>query len=306
MTGLTGLAAEGVLAEHVPLAGFTTYKFGGPARWFLEARSEADIARLAEALSGETAPVPVVVLGRGSNVVISDLGFRGVVVHLGAGLAGLDIAPDGTVRAGGALPLPMLARRAAEADRGGLEFYVGIPGSVGGAVCMNAGCLGTDTAEWLITARIAGVRTGRVREAAPADLEMSYRHSAVGSDDVVVGAVYRTVPRPRRQAEARIREVTAWRRAHQPGGTLNAGSVFKNPPGDAAGRIIDALGLKGHRVGAVSVSERHANFFVAGEGARAQDVHDLVTDVRRIVYERSGVLLEPEVRFIGRFSGDPR
>lgn len=306
MNGLAGLVAEGLLTEHAPLAGLTTYKLGGPARWMLEADSERDIVRLAGALGEEQAPVPVVVLGRGSNAVISDLGYRGVVIHLGDGLSGLDIEPDGTVRVGGGLPLPVLARRSAAANRGGLEFYVGIPGSVGGAVCMNAGGHGSDTAEWLVRARLVDVLTGSIREAGPPELGMSYRHSEVGGHEVVVEAVFRTVPRPRRESEARIREVTAWRRDHQPGGTLNAGSIFKNPPSDAAGRIIDALGLKGFRVGAVRVSERHANFFVAGEGATAQDVHDLVAEVRRRVYEESGVLLEPEIRFIGRFSGDAR
>jgi UDP-N-acetylmuramate dehydrogenase len=306
MTGLGGLVADGLLIEHAPLAGMTTYKLGGPARWMLEADSEQDLVRLAEALGEEPAPVPVVVLGRGSNVVISDLGYRGVVIRLGAGLSGLDIDADGTVRAGGGLPLPVLARRSAEANRGGLEFYVGIPGSVGGAVCMNAGGHGSDTAEWLVRARLIDVLSGHVREAGPSELGMSYRHSEVGAHEMVSAAVFRTVPRPRREAEARIREVTAWRREHQPGGTLNAGSIFRNPPGDAAGRIVDALGLKGLTVGAVSVSERHGNFFVAGEGATAQDVHDLVAEVRRRVYEESGVLLEPEIRFIGRFSGDAR
>jgi UDP-N-acetylmuramate dehydrogenase len=306
MTGLGGLVADGLLIEHAPLAGMTTYKLGGPARWMLEADSEQDLVRLAEALGEEPAPVPVVVLGRGSNVVISDLGYRGVVIRLGAGLSGLDIDADGTVRAGGGLPLPVLARRSAEANRGGLEVYVGIPGSVGGAVCMNAGGHGSDTAEWLVRARLIDVLSGHVREAGPSELGMSYRHSEVGAHEMVSAAVFRTVPRPRREAEARIREVTAWRREHQPGGTLNAGSIFRNPPGDAAGRIVDALGLKGLTVGAVSVSERHGNFFVAGEGATAQDVHDLVAEVRRRVYEESGVLLEPEIRFIGRFSGDAR
>jgi UDP-N-acetylmuramate dehydrogenase len=306
MTGLAGLVAGGLLIEYAPLAALTTYKFGGAARWLLEANSEADLVRLAEALAAEPAHMPVVVLGRGSNVVISDLGFRGVVVRLGSDLGELDITADGTVGAGGALPLPVLARRSAEADRGGLEFYVGIPGSVGGAVCMNAGCHGSDTSEWLMSARMVDLRTGRVREADPAALGMSYRHSEVGGDEVVTRASFRTVSRPQRDAEARIREITAWRREHQPGGTFNAGSIFKNPPGDAAGRIIDSLGLKGFRVGGASVSRRHANFFEAAEGATAQDVHDLIAEVRRRVFEESGVLLEPEVRFIGRFSGDAR
>lgn len=301
MTGLAGLAAAGLLREHVSLAALTTYKFGGPARWLLDAESEEDVIRLAGALSVEPEPVEVAVLGRGSNVVISDAGFPGVVVRPGTGMAVIDLGDDGTVSAGSAAPLPLLARRTAEAGRGGLEFFVGIPGSVGGAVCMNAGCHGSDTASWLIRARIVDLTTGRAGDTTPADLDMSYRHTTVRSTDVVVGALFDTVPRSRGDAEQRIREITRWRREHQPGGTLNAGSVFKNPEGDAAGRIIDACGLKGLSVGPVSVSERHANFFVASEGATAQDVYDLVRRVASTVRDRTGVVLVPEVRFVGEF-----
>jgi len=303
-SGLPGLAAAGVLREHVPLAPLTTYRFGGPARWMLDAESEADVVRLAEALGEEPERVPVIVLGRGSNVVISDAGFPGVVIRPGSGLAGIDLRGDGTVAAGAAAALPMVARRTAEAGRGGLEFFVGIPGSVGGAVCMNAGCHGSETAQWLRRARIVDLAAATVGESTPADLEMSYRHSTVRAHEVVVSAVFDTVLRPRAEAEARIREITRWRRDHQPGGTLNAGSVFKNPEGDAAGRIIDACGLKGYRVGGVSVSERHANFFVAGEGATAADLHRLVHRVRALVEERCGVVLTPEIRFVGPFAAE--
>jgi UDP-N-acetylmuramate dehydrogenase len=178
---------------------------------------------------------------------------------------------------------------------------VGIPGSVGGAVCTNSGCRGTDTAEWLVTARVIDLRTGEVQDRMVHELGLAYRHSDLTEMDMVVEATFRTVPRPRREAEEMMREITRWRRDHQPGGTLNAGSVFKNPPGDAAGRLIDSVGLKDLRVGGVSVSPRHANFFVAETGASAQDLYDLVAEVRRRVREQTGVDLEPEVRFVGAF-----
>ena len=202
------------------------------------------------------------------------------------------------------MPLPRLARFAAAHDRGGLEFFVGIPGSVGGAVRMNAGGHGSDTATWLLDATILNRLTLNERSDEPADLDLAYRHSNLDDADLVVAARFRTVEQSRARGEEILRDVTRWRKQHQPGGTLNAGSVFKNPRGDAAGRIIDALGLKGYRRGGVAVSDVHANFFVSNEGARAQDVWDLVWAIRRRVGDETGVWLEPELRFVGRFEGD--
>ena len=299
MSALDRLAADGLLERDVDLAPLTTYKMGGTARWMLEAEREADVVRLARALAEE--PVPVFVLGRGSNVVVSEEGFPGVVVRPAGAFVAWDLTDDGIATAGAAVPLPVLARGTAAAGRGGLEWFVGVPGSVGGAVCMNAGCFGSDTAEVLVTARILDLRSGDVAESGPDDLSMAYRSTSVGPHDMVLSARFRTHPVDSEAAMARIREITRWRRDHQPGGTLNAGSVFKNPDGDAAGRIIDEVGLKGFRVGGVSVSERHANFFVAEGEATPSDVYRLVAEVRRRVREATGVDLEPEVRFIGFF-----
>jgi UDP-N-acetylmuramate dehydrogenase len=283
----------------VPLAPLTTYRFGGPARYLVEAESEADLTAVAALASDEH--LPVFVLGRGSNVVIATRGFEGVVVRLGVGFGQRSIAADGTVTAGGAVPLPVLARECARAGAGGLEFFVGIPGSVGGAVRMNAGCHGSDTAGWLVAARVVSLGSGTTADRSPDELGLSYRHSNLAEDDIVVSARFRTVPTTPTAAEARIREITRWRKETQPGGTLNAGSVFKNPPGDAAGRIIDSVGLKGFRVGGVEVSKRHANFFVAGDGATPEDVRALVAAVRDRVRTATGIELEPELRFIGGF-----
>ncbi len=292
---LIDLERRGLVERDRSLAGLTTYKFGGQAAWFAEVETFSDLAEVAGA-----GGVPHVVLGRGSNVVISDRGYRGLVIRLAGEFNQIHFDGDG-VEAGGAVALPRLARACANVDRGGLEWYVGIPGSVGGAVVMNAGGHGSDTAEWLIEASVLDTATGRITAETPADLDLSYRHSRLGSNHIVLRARYRTIARPKSEGDALMREITTWRKEHQPGGTFNAGSVFKNPPGDAAGRIIDDAGLKGFAVGGVSVSTRHANFFVADDDASAQDVFDLVHAVQRLVEERTGLTLEPEIRFIGEF-----
>lgn len=297
---LADLASEGLIEADRPLGALTTYKFGGPAAWYGEPVNEIELAGIVHAC--RDAGLPFFVLGRGSNVVVADSGFAGVVVRLAGEFNEMSFL-EGHVIAGGAVSLPRLARAGAAAGRGGLEFYVGIPGSVGGAVMMNAGGHGSDTAEWLVEATVLDSVTGAQTREGPISLELGYRHSRLRPTDIVLGARFRTVPRDRSEGERLMREITAWRKEHQPGGTLNAGSVFKNPAGDAAGRLIDACGLKGFTVGGVSVSERHANFFVASEQATAQDVFDLVSAVRRLVAERTGVELQPEIRFLGDFGG---
>lgn len=285
-----------MIERDKPLAPMTTYKLGGNAALFADVGTVAELeAVLAEAPGG----VPVFVLGRGSNVLFSDRGFPGLVVRLGGEF--LDIRRDGDViEAGAAVPVPKLARFAAAEERSGLEFFVGWPGSVGGAVRMNAGGHGADTASVLIDASV--LRSREVLVLTPSDLELAYRHSNLSDDDVVLAARFRTRDGVRADIEAEMRAITRWRKEHQPGGTHNAGSVFKNPPGDSAGRIIDSLGLKGYRHGAVSVSTMHANFLVAESGATAQDVYGLICEVRRIVREETGVDLEPELRLVGPFA----
>ena len=296
---LADLVDSGYLQKRVPLGPLSTYKFGGVAQYLFEASGEDDLLGLARVLADH--PIPVVALGRGSNVVISDHGFPGVVIRPGPELSWWRLSDDGTVAAGAATPLPVVGRASARRGRGGLEFFVGIPGSIGGAVRMNAGCFGTETADRLVTARIVDMRTATARTAASADLDLRYRHSNLQDGEVVVEAAFMTIERDAIEAEAEIRAITRWRKDNQPGGTYNAGSVFKNPPGDAAGRIIDELGLKGLRVGGAAVSDRHANFFVADESATSQDVYDLVSEVRKRVADALGVELHPEVRFLGSF-----
>ncbi len=287
----------------VPLAPMTTYKLGGPAAWYVEVGDEAHLSEVLQSVSDD---VEMLILGRGSNLLISDRGFPGLVIRLLGEFLDVTVDGAGFVHAGGAASMPRVARSAADAGRCGLEFMVGIPGTVGGGVRMNAGGHGSEISQWLVDAAIIDRASGTRVEKRVEDLGLSYRHSNLGLGDIVVATRFRTDPCGSLESEEQIREITRWRKEHQPGGTFNAGSVFKNPVGDAAGRLIDRAGLKGFRRGGVAVSEMHANFLVADEHATAQDVWDLIWAVRRRVAESEGVWLTPEIRFAGSFerSGD--
>ena len=291
-------AAEllGPLAQrHVPIGPMTTYRVGGPADVFVDVTSDADLCRVADAVAATG--VPVLVVGRGSNLLVADAGFRGVAVRLGDAFAGVDV--EGTVvRAGGALSLPVLARRTAAAALTGLEWAVGVPGSVGGAVRMNAGGHGAETSETLRRVRLVDLATAADDVVAARDLDLSYRHSNVRPSQVVVWAEFELAPGDAAASEAQIAEIVRWRRENQPGGQ-NCGSVFTNPPDDSAGRLVDAAGLKGHRVGTAFVSPKHANFIQADDGGRAGDVRHLIAAVQQAVEERFGIRLVPELRMIG-------
>jgi UDP-N-acetylmuramate dehydrogenase len=301
MTTFDSLIAAGRVWQDVRLGSLTTYKLGGPARFYIEIAGEEELPGLAAALAAD--PVPVLIIGRGSNLVISDQGWPGLAIRFGFAFTeiGLGPEPDWVVTAGAATTLPRLARETVSRGRGGLEFYVGIPGSVGGAVHTNAGGHGSETADWLISARVFDLETARFRTLSSRELDFQYRSSNLRPTDVVVAADFRTESTGIAEGQEQLREITRWRRANQPGGTLNAGSVFRNPEGDAAGRVIDELGLKGFRVGGASVSTKHANFFEAGPDATAQDVYDLVGEIRKQVAEKTGIELVPEVQFAGPF-----
>jgi UDP-N-acetylmuramate dehydrogenase len=278
-----------------PLGALTTYRVGGPAALLMTAEDETDLALARRAVS-ET-DVPVIVVGRGSNLLVADAGFPGLAVVLGEGFAGIEI--DGTrVRAGGAVSLPVLARQTAAAGLTGLEWAVGVPGSVGGAVRMNAGGHGSDTAQHLRRYRFVDLAGGEDGEFAADRLAFAYRHSSVAANHVVVWGEYELAPGDSEASAAEISEIVKWRRANQPGGQ-NAGSVFTNPPDDSAGRLVDAAGLKGHRVGTAHVSTKHANVIQADEGGSADDVWRLVHEVQRVVAERTGIHLHPELRVVG-------
>lgn len=297
---VAGALGRDAVAE-APLGARTTYRVGGPAALLATAATEDDLARVHQALAVAGAPVPVLVVGQGSNLLVADAGFPGLVVVLDGELAAIEVpgAPGAAaVRAGGGARLPVLARRAAAAGLRGLEWAVGVPGSVGGAVRMNAGGHGSDMAACLVSARVVDLSTGKADERSVASLGLAYRTSALGPAEVVVAAELRAQPGDRAAAEAALAEIVRWRRANQPGGA-NAGSVFTNPPGDAAGRLVEAAGCKGLRIGTAEVSTKHANFIQADAGGRAADVRAVIERVRQLVAERLGVALVPEVRMVG-------
>ncbi len=285
----------GAARRHQPLGARTTYRVGGTAALTVEPTDEDALVAVARALDG--LQVPVLVVGNGSNLLIADRGFDGLAIFLGSGFSYL--AVDGSeVRAGAALDLPALARRTAAAGLRGLEWAVGVPGTVGGALRMNAGGHGSDTAATLVAYRHVDLRAGTVTEARATDLAATYRHTSLSSTDVVVEATFGLAPGDPAEARATIDEIVRWRRANQPGGS-NAGSVFTNPPGDSAGRLIDACGFKGRRVGTAEVSPKHANFIQVDRRGSADDVRRLIEQVREDVAAATGTGLVPEVQMVG-------
>lgn len=290
------LVADGVVVADAPLGPLTTYKAGGPARYLATIDTRDDLDRLID--SGLTGSMEILILGRGSNLVVADAGFDGLVIRLGGEFLTISVHLD-IVTGGGAAPLPRLARAAVDDGVLGLEFFVGVPGSVGGAVRQNAGCFDVETVDRLISANLIDLVTGEQRSAGGEELDLSYRHSNLRTTDLVVSAEFQGERGDPDLGRELMREITRWRRDHQPGGTLNAGSVFKNPPDIAAGQLIDDLGLKGTKVGDVAVSTKHANFFVAGPAATSEDIVRLVQHIKDTVFQRSGTMLEPEIQFVG-------
>jgi len=281
--------------RDVPLGPLTTYRVGGAAALFVEARSVDDLSAVAAAV--DATGLPTLVVGKGSNLLVADAGFPGVAVVLGDAFATVEVTGT-AVRAGGAAALPVVARRTVRKGLTGFEWAVGVPGSVGGAVRMNAGGHGSDMAATLVDARVVDLTTGADRTVAAADLALGYRRSAVAPTDAVVAATLSLTVGDRAAGEQALSEIVGWRRANQPGGQ-NAGSVFTNPPGDSAGRLVDAAGCKGLRVGSAEVSAKHANFFQADAGGSADDLVALMAEVRRRVREHAGVDLHPETRLVG-------
>jgi UDP-N-acetylmuramate dehydrogenase len=297
-------ALLGPLAEHdVPLAPLTTYRVGGAAALFIRPASLDQLHVLARAVA-ETG-VPVLVVGRGSNLLVADEGFAGIAVSLSAFDAGIAIEHT-TVTAGGAVALPVLARRTVSAALTGFEWAVGVPGSVGGGVRMNAGGHGSDMAASLSTVQLFDLRRDEVVVVPSSELGLRFRGSDIGIHQIVLSATLQLRPGVITESEAELDEVVRWRREHQPGGQ-NAGSVFVNPvPGEiTAGALIDHVGLRGFRMRTAYVSDKHANFIQGTEGGSARDVHDLIELVRRVVAERTGHLLRSEVQLVGFDNVDP-
>jgi UDP-N-acetylmuramate dehydrogenase len=295
-------ACTGAVRGDVSLAGHTTLRVGGPARVLVEAEEDGDLAAVGRA--ARTHDVRVLVLGRGSNMLVTDAGWPGIALVLGRGLRGIELAaPHGGRRrlhVGGAEPLPVVAVATADAGLGGFAWGAGVPGTVGGAVRMNAGAHGEEMVDALVEAELFRLEAG-VREVWPADqLGLRYRGSSLPSDAVVVAATLELPVAGAEQVRAEIAEVRRWRRAHQPINRPNCGSVFVNPQGDSAGRLIDDAGLRGLRHGGARVSEMHANFIVTEPGATAADVLAVIDEVRATVLARHGVELRSELVVVGQ------
>ena len=283
-----------------PLAPLTSFRLGGPAALYLEPESDADLAAAGEAIV--VSSVPFVIIGKGSNILVSDDGFRGLVLRLGRGFRW--VARDGLhLSAGGAIPLPALSGVALRHGLSGIEFGVAIPASLGGSIRMNAGAHGRAMADVLETIQIYRLREGRAETVPAGGAGLAYRRSRLAEDAVVTGGAVALSTGDVADIRASMDEARAWRRRTQPLAEPNCGSVFTNPEGDHAARLIDAAGGKGRRVGGAVVSAKHANFIVAEPGSRSADVLALIRDVRSLVEASSGVMLEPEVKLIGAFDG---
>ena len=288
---------SGRVEASVPLAPRTTLKVGGPALALVVAETPQDL--LATARICASHEIDWLIVGRGSNLLVADTGWPGVVITLGRGFRGVQI--DGqTAIAGGAERMPALAHAVARQGLGGLAFGVAIPGTVGGAVRMNAGAHGHDTSEVLAWVEVVRLSSGgSVQPILPEELQMTYRHTELPTDAVVVRAAFSLRGASDEQLAADMKEMQRWRREHQPLGEPSCGSVFRNPEGDSAGRLIDAAGLKGFGVGGARVSPKHANFITVESGAHARDVYAVIGHVRDEVARVHGVQLTPEVVIVG-------
>ena len=285
----------------VPLARFTTIGTGGPARAFARPRT---LDELHEALEwARERELPVATIGLGSNLLVADAGFDGLVVKLVGGLADVDVRSERLIAGGGAANAVAL-HRARNAGLGGFEFACAIPGTAGGGVRMNAGAYGGDWSQILVEATVVdadGVHTMTVDE-----LGLRYRHSELRHGQVVARVEFRLDPRPPDEIKARVRELNAQRKAAQPTNRRTFGSVFKNPRHElSAGRMLEACGLKGFRIGGAQISPRHANFIENADGARSDDAVALMAEARRRAREQFGVTLEHEVVFLGEVELPP-
>jgi len=294
--------ALGELAQrHFPVATLTTYKVGGTAALFCRVNDLATLLKVVQVAKDSS--LHLVVLGRGSNSLFADTEFTGIVAQLGDFAQHLDLpqhSEKSIVIVGSAVALPVMARRTAGAGLCGFEWAVGVPGTIGGAIKMNAGGHGSDIDESLVSVRMYSSSSGQVREMEKSDLGLRFRRSSITDDDIVIDATFQLTWGDSERALSMIDDIVKWRRENQPGGQ-NAGSVFVNPvPGEvAAGELIDQSGLRGFRIGTAEVSMKHANFIQADPDGCASDVVAVMEHVKKVVKNKHGFDLRSEVRLIG-------
>jgi UDP-N-acetylmuramate dehydrogenase len=287
---------RGKLMRDEPLAPFTWFRVGGPADAVFMPQDEDDLADFLKALPHD---VPVTVIGVGSNTLVRDGGVEGVVIRLGRGFNGVE-ASGTTIKAGSAVPDAILARKAADAGIAGLEFYAGIPGTVGGATVMNAGCYGSETVQVLTHATVMD-RAGQVKRLANADLAYTYRHSALqGAELIVLSAEFEGTAGDPDAIKARMAEITERREQTQPIREKTGGSTFKNPDGNSSWKLVDGAGWRGKPFGGAMFSPLHANFLINTGEATAADLEGLGEAVRADVKDKFGVDLEWEIKRVGR------
>ena len=289
------------LETNLPLARFTTVGIGGPARWLARPSTEDELAEALRWAAGEGADV--VTIGLGSNLLVADDGVQALVVRLEGELASAAVEGDLLVAGGGAANAVCLHRTRA-AGLGGFEFACAIPGTVGGGVAMNAGAYGGD---WkAILERALVISAGGAEWRGPEELGLEYRRSRLAAGEVVARAEFRLEPRPAEEIKATITTLQGQRKAAQPTNKRTFGSVFKNPEHElSAGRMLEACGLKGHRIGGAQISPRHGNFIENAGGGRAVEALALMAEARSRALERFGVELEREVRFLGELELPP-
>lgn len=286
---------KGRMTDNALLSDITWFRVGGPAQVLYSPSDEADLAYF---LKGAPRDLPVTVIGLGSNLLVRDGGLPGVVIRLGRGFAGVSAEPAHRIRAGTAVPDVKVARAAAEAGIAGLAFYRGIPGSIGGALRMNAGAHGSETKDVLIEARAVD-REGNIHTLSLADMGFRYRHSSVPENFILTQALFQGTPGDPAEILREMEGVADYREQNQPIRERTGGSTFKNPPDGSAWTLVDAAGCRGLRVGGAKVSDMHCNFLINEGGASAEDIERLGETVRARVKAKSGVTLQWEIIRIG-------
>ena len=287
--------ADENISTGVPLSRFSTYRVGGPAALLIKIEDTTVFSTLVKAL--KKFHLPVLLIGNGSNVLISDDGFEGAVLKLGESFETIEIEGE-VVKAGAAVKLPVLARETVKFGLSGFEWAVGVPGTVGGAVRMNAGGHGSDIASSLLEVTTINLLTGVSSNVPAKALDFSYRYSCIKNTDFVLDAKFELIQGDKDESKRFLNEIVRWRRDNQPGGQ-NSGSVFTNPEGDSAGRLIEAAGLKGTRIGSAHISEKHANFIQVDDDGSAEDVRKLMSLVVEKVEAFHSITLIPETVLVG-------